>query len=61
MTPRFGEQCASNAIPAPGRGRGGNLSAILYALRRYWRFVAQPWRMSGDRVGYGSRRDFARY
>ena len=20
-----------------------------------------PWRMSGDRVGYGSRRDFARY
>jgi hypothetical protein len=34
----------------------GILAAVLRALGRYGRAVAQPWRMSGDRVGFGNRR-----
>ena len=30
--------------------------AVLRALGRYSRAVAQPWRMSGDRIGFGNRR-----
>jgi hypothetical protein len=32
------------------------LAAALHALGRYGRAVAQPWRMSGKRVGFGNRR-----
>lgn len=32
------------------------LAAALCALGRYGRAVAQPWRMSGKRVGFGNRR-----
>ncbi len=28
----------------------------LGALARYSRFVAQPWRMNGDRIAHGNRR-----
>ncbi len=31
-------------------------AALLRALGRYSRAVAQPWRMSGNRVGFGNRR-----
>jgi hypothetical protein len=32
------------------------LAATLRALGRYSRAVAQPWRMSGERIGFGNRR-----
>jgi hypothetical protein len=31
-------------------------TAVRERLARYRRAVAQPWRMSGDRVGFGNRR-----
>lgn len=32
------------------------LKAIYDRVARYRRAVAQPWRMSGDRIGFGNRR-----
>jgi hypothetical protein len=32
------------------------LKALLDRLTRYRRAVAQPWRMSGNRIGFGNRR-----
>ena len=32
------------------------LKAINDRFARYRRAVAQPWRMSGDRAGFGNRR-----
>jgi hypothetical protein len=32
------------------------LAAALRALGRYSRAIAQPWRMNGNRVGFGNRR-----
>jgi hypothetical protein len=31
-------------------------TALRERLARYRRHVAHPWRMSGDRIGFGNRR-----
>lgn len=60
MTVRIRKQSGvKENVPAPGIRRGGKWMAALRALARYRRFVAQPWRMSGDRVGLGNRRQFS--
>lgn len=51
-----------NASICPQRSAGAGQrfvrlwTAIRTALARYRRLVAQPWRMSGDRVAHGNRR-----